>query len=245
MTRSIRAVLFDLYGTLLAFGDMEKAWRAWGGLIYERMLRAGGRIDRTTWPGLLEDVFSAAEPAPEVEGLTVHEARMMALAEEVGATRFGPDDARAMATDGLALWQREVELAPDCRQVLATLRERGYATGLVTNFDHPPHVEKLIEEHRLRPLLDVVVISGAVGLKKPDPAIMAVALVALDVPASEAVFVGDSPEDVQAAQGAGMTAVSISHDGDGSRLEGVSPDAWVTSLAEVVTWLEERGGGDA
>jgi len=244
MTGLVRAVLFARYGTVLAFGNMEKAWRAWGGLIYERMLHAGGRIDRTTWPDLLEGVFSGAGPEPDVEGLTVHEGRLLALAGQVGAT-FGPDDARAMATDGLALWQREVELAPDCRQVLTTLRERGYATGLVTNFDHPPHVENLIEEHGLRPLLDVVVISGAVGLKKPDPAIMAMALVTLDVPASEAVFVGDSPEDVEAAKGAGMTAVGISHDGDGSRLEEVAPDAWVTSLPEVVIWLEERADEDA
>jgi putative hydrolase of the HAD superfamily len=243
MTGSVRAVLFDLYGTLLAFGDMEKAWRGWGGLIHERMLCAGGRIDKATWPELLEGVFSGAEPEPHVEGLTVHEGRLLALAGELGAT-LDPDDARAMATDGLALWQREVELASDCHEVLTTLRERGYATGLVTNFDHPPHVQNLIEEHGLRPLLDVVVISGAVGLKKPDPAIMGLALVALDVPASEAAFVGDSPEDVQAARGAGMTAVGISHEGDGSRLEGVAPEAWVTSLREVLTWLEERGSED-
>ncbi|MCD6302560.1 MAG: HAD family hydrolase [Anaerolineae bacterium] len=242
MAASVRAVLFDLYGTLLAFGDMMAAWRAWGGLIYERMLRAGVQIDMATWPGLLEEVFAATGPEPDIEGLTVHEGRLMGLATRVGA-RIDDDGVRAMATDGLVLWQREMNLAPGAREVLIALRQRGYATGLVTNFDHPPHVQNLIEEHGLAPLLDVVVISGAVGLKKPDPAIMALALEALQVPAAEAVFVGDSPEDVQAAQGAGMAALGIVHDGDGSRLEEVTPDALVTSLDEVVVWLEERAAG--
>lgn len=239
MTRALRAVLFDLYGTLLAFGDMECAWRAWGGLIHERLTRAGGRIDPATFPRLLEEVFAGSGPEPEGEGLTVHERRLLALAAQVGAA-FGPDDARAMATDGLALWQQEVKLALGAREVLAALRDRGYATGLVTNFDHPPHVKNLLRQHALEPLLDVVVISGEVGLKKPDPAIMELALESLGVPAAEAAFVGDSPEDVQAARGAGMATVGIAHDGDGSRLEDVAPDALVTSLREVVDWVEGR-----
>ena len=84
MAASVRAVLFDLYGTLLAFGDMMAAWRAWGGLICERMLRAGGQIDMETWPGLLEEVFAATGPEPDIKGLTVHEGRLMGLAAQVG-----------------------------------------------------------------------------------------------------------------------------------------------------------------
>ena len=30
-----KGVLFDLYGTLIVYGDMEKAWNAWYDVIYE------------------------------------------------------------------------------------------------------------------------------------------------------------------------------------------------------------------
>jgi len=240
MNRPLRAVLFDLYGTLLAYGDMRNAWHAWGGLLAQRLAQHGGRVDPDAWPRLLLDVFEGSEPEPAAQDdLTVHERRLLALADQVGA-HMGPEDARAMADDGLDLWQRNIDLAPDVYATLGALREHGLATGLVTNFDHPPHVHNLLRQHKLEPLLDVVVVSGAVGLKKPDPAIMHLALEPLGVAPAEAAFVGDSPEDMQAARAAGMACIGITHEGDLSRLEGEPVHALVTTLGQVVDWVAAR-----
>ena len=46
-----------------------------------------------------------------------------------------------------------------------------YKLALISNFDHPPHVHRLLDELALRPFFDAVVVSGDVGVKKPDPAI--------------------------------------------------------------------------
>ncbi len=240
MNRTLRAVLFDLYGTLLSYGNMRNAWRAWGGLLAERLAQHGGRIDPATWPQQLIAVFEGYEPEPAPQDdLTVHERRLLALAAAVGA-RLGPDDARAMATDGLAIWQRDIDLAPGLHATLDALRDRGLATGLVTNFDHPPHVHSLLRQHQLEPLLDVVIVSGAVGLKKPDPAIVRLALEPLGVAPAEAAFVGDSPEDMQAARAAGVAALGITHNRDLARLEGERVHALLTSLSQVVAWVDRR-----
>ena len=52
-----------------------------------------------------------------------------------------------------------------------------------------------------------MIVSEAVGLKKPDPAVFRLALSRLNVLADEALYVGDSPEnDVAGPQSAGMRA---------------------------------------
>ena len=55
---------------------------------------------------------------------------------------------------------------------------------------------------------DGIVISGAVGVKKPDPAIFAIALEAMDAAPEETVYVGDLPSvDVEGARAAGIAPV--------------------------------------
>ncbi|AEG44350.1 HAD family phosphatase [Isoptericola variabilis] len=56
-------------------------------------------------------------------------------------------------------------------------------------------------------LMDDVVVSGRVGLAKPDPRIFAHLARAFDVDPARAVFVDDSPANVAAARDAGFHAV--------------------------------------
>lgn len=94
-----------------------------------------------------------------------------------------------------------------------TAREAGLKTALLSNswgnrdsyeFDH------------FDTLFDVVVISGEVGLRKPDPAIYALAARDLGVPASECVFVDDIATNVRGAVEAGM--VGVHHQETGATL---------------------------
>jgi HAD superfamily hydrolase (TIGR01549 family) len=82
---------------------------------------------------------------------------------------------------------------------------------LVTN--GPPDLQRLkIDQAGIGAYLSGVVISGEIGLGKPDPAVFAGALELVGVPAENAVMVGDSWErDVVGALASGMPAVWISH----------------------------------
>jgi epoxide hydrolase-like predicted phosphatase len=95
-------------------------------------------------------------------------------------------------------------LRPDERMLAVVRRARaaGVRTGLLSNswgFDYP--------RDGWPGLLDAVVISGEVGLRKPDPAIYALAAERLGLPPEAIVFVDDLPPNVRAASEAGMTAV--------------------------------------
>jgi HAD superfamily hydrolase (TIGR01549 family) len=77
----------------------------------------------------------------------------------------------------------------------------------------PPDIQRLkIEQAGIGSYLSAVVISGEIGIGKPDPAIFARALELIGASAEHAVMVGDSWErDVTGGLGAGMHAVWISH----------------------------------
>ena len=66
------------------------------------------------------------------------------------------------------------------------------------------------------PLLDTVVVSEALGLRKPHPALVRTGLRGLGLPPHEALFVGDTfADDVGAATAAGMDAAWIDARGAG------------------------------
>ena len=60
---------------------------------------------------------------------------------------------------------------------------------------------------RLAAIMDVIVISGEVGMRKPDPAIFSFTTDKLGLVAELCVFVDDHPGHLKAAQEVGMTTV--------------------------------------
>ena len=97
---------------------------------------------------------------------------------------------------------------PEAPAVLSSLRERGAALAVVSNFDSrlPP----LLEALGLAAFFDAVVCSGEAGAAKPDRAIFAHALATLGVEASQALHVGDSREaDYDGARAAGVEALLV------------------------------------
>jgi epoxide hydrolase-like predicted phosphatase len=86
--------------------------------------------------------------------------------------------------------------------VVRTVRAAGVRTGLLSNswgLDY--------ERDDWDALFDAVVISGEAGLRKPDPAIYALASERLALPPEQIVFIDDLRPNVQAAAAAGMVGV--------------------------------------
>lgn len=97
-------------------------------------------------------------------------------------------------------------------ELLSELKGLSIKLGVVTNGGSAMQRSKLaaldIEE-----LMDVVIISSEVRLRKPDPRIFALALAQLGCEPADAWFVGDHPEqDIQGAAAAGLTTFWIKTD---------------------------------
>jgi putative hydrolase of the HAD superfamily len=96
-------------------------------------------------------------------------------------------------------------IAPDEEMVAAVrrARESGVRTGLVSNSMGSGRYDR----DSFPELFDMVVISGEVGIHKPQPEIYNLAAERLEVPPAECVFVDDLRENCEGAEAVGMTAV--------------------------------------
>ncbi len=88
-----KGVFFDLYGTLLVFGDMHAAWADWLGALHRCLGQAGLRMDRETLARRCDGFFSQPEPPP-TDGLTLFECRIQSLARQAGPGPRPPADRR-------------------------------------------------------------------------------------------------------------------------------------------------------
>jgi epoxide hydrolase-like predicted phosphatase len=96
-----------------------------------------------------------------------------------------------------------LRIEEDMMSAVERARSHGFKTGLLSN----SWGMGLYPRERIDALFDAVVISGEVGMRKPDEEIFHLAVDKLDVPPERAVFVDDHPGHLKAALALGMTTV--------------------------------------
>jgi putative hydrolase of the HAD superfamily len=87
-------------------------------------------------------------------------------------------------------------------EVLRRARAQGVRTCLLSNSWGGGYPRELFDE-----LFDAVVISGEVGMRKPDAAIFEHALELIGLPATECVFVDDIDHNIHAAEELGIVGL--------------------------------------
>jgi putative hydrolase of the HAD superfamily len=179
----------------------------------------GDTLARWEWSDELHDAghaagFRAIGREPDAERTRQYRTELLPLVDE-GDYRELMRDWLAPVTDEeldrflaaeYAAWQPGHHLAPTTPVLLEALRDRGLKTGLISNgFDPPDLVRAELARLGVAQLLDVIVMSGDVGARKPDPAIFRHALEQLGVAPENALMVGDSvPNDIAGAKAIGM-----------------------------------------
>lgn len=230
---AIRGVFFDLHGTLYLCDDTVAAWAAWeegfaGCCLEYAYARAAAAVR-----GLGDGFFARPGPGGRPEGLTPYERRIGDFLREFeGGREAAPAEVHAVADRSVGPWLERWRPDPEALPLLRHLR-KSMRTALISNFDHPPPLLERIARDGLSEHLECVVVSGDVGVEKPDPAVFAPALAATGLDPAEVLFVGDSAEDVAGARAAGLGPVLVDRMGNGPP---VPPDVRVIrSLAELAS----------
>jgi len=197
VTGRFRAVVFDLYGTLVdefrrdefvahvraMAGDLgadpEAFERGWHDTAMERQT------------GRHATVADNLRQVCEALGLRVDDAAM-----EVALAR------RA------ALYERAFRPRPGAEETLAAVKARGYPVALVSMC--APDTPDLFRALAMARHVDVEVFSSEVGLRKPDPEIYLAATDRLGVDPVDCLYVGDGAYgELGGAAAVGMTPVLI------------------------------------
>ncbi len=213
----VRAVLFDLFDTLVRF-DRERL----------PVAHLNGRAVRST-VAQLHPILAGYAPQVTVEALydalleswREAERRRAIDHREVAAPERFAHLLRCLGLDAEACPRQLLQDLLDAHRrglssaaefpahhgpLLAELAAR-YRLAVVSNFDYTPTAVGILEAAGVAGLFDAVVVSDAVGWRKPAPAIFETALRRLGIPAADALFVGDRADiDVAGAQRVGIPA---------------------------------------
>jgi putative hydrolase of the HAD superfamily len=124
--------------------------------------------------------------------------------EELLASRLLRTDGGPVIADGLLTRMlASGQPLPEMYEIVRELHGRGVRTALLSNSWGPAGYPRA----DFPGLFDAVVISGEVGMRKPEPEIFLHAARLLDLPPQECAFVDDILANVQAAVALGMTGV--------------------------------------
>ncbi len=171
----------------------------------------------SSWEGLWA-TFGGAHPliAPIADWTGTYRSRAWTRALETAGR--DPSLAAALSERYISLQRAGHPLDPGAAELVRRATAIG-PVAIVTN--GPPDIQRLkIEQTGLGAAFSAILISGELGIGKPDERIFHQALDALGVPdgagsapdSGDAVMVGDSWErDIEGALGAGLRAVWISH----------------------------------
>jgi FMN phosphatase YigB (HAD superfamily) len=216
----VQAVLFDLFDTLVRF-DRDRLPR----------VEVGGRVVHST-VGHLHPILRAWAPEVTLEAMyaglvqswqEAERERAIDHREVTAGERFahlfrclGLDPEAVppgVLHDLLETHRRELSLAADFPAhhgpLLADLGRR-YRLAVVSNFDYSPTAHGILQDAGVAGLFETIVVSDAVGWRKPGPRIFREALDRLGIEPAQALFVGDRPDiDVLGARRMGMPAAWI------------------------------------
>jgi HAD superfamily hydrolase (TIGR01549 family) len=102
-----------------------------------------------------------------------------------------------------------LELREGAKKLLKQAQELG-KVALISNFTYAPVIYKSLRKLGINEFFSAVIVSEEVGWRKPSGRIFQDALNRLQVKASEAVYIGDSPnEDIKGAKLAGLKTVFV------------------------------------
>ena len=182
----LKAILFDIDGTLVDSNDLHVS-------VWDEVFRtAGHQFDRQ----ILHDQVG--------KGADNYVPSLVPDISEEEAERLGDEHGRIYKESYIA----RARPFPGARELLQHCRKLGYKVVLASSAsgEELEHYLKLLDA---ADLVDAHTSADDVGHSKPCPDIFATAREKVGVAPHEALVVGDTPYDIEAAAAAGMKTIAV------------------------------------
>jgi HAD superfamily hydrolase (TIGR01549 family) len=190
---SIKAVVFDLDGTIVNFKIDYKSIRA-------------EIVQFLTWKGFPSSVFSLEDGIFDM--LKKAEIRMRNNGEDPEKIGKLKDDALSLVDRYEIKAAQITDLMPGALETLKELAKKGLKIGIFT-INSNNSVNNVLRCLGVKDFFEVVITRNSVPEVKPNAAHLEATLKALAVKPEEAVVVGDSILDMKCARGLDVMAIGI------------------------------------
>jgi putative hydrolase of the HAD superfamily len=189
-------VITDWGGVMTSpIAETVRAWLAADNIDYARYAEV-----MRPWASVASDQLADGNPVHALERGECPVAEF----ERILAARLVSRDGTVIAAEGLL--DRMFAATRPCQQMYAAIRavrKAGLRTGLLSNSwglaDYP--------RHEFPAMFDAVVISGEVGMRKPEERIFTYVARRVGARPSQCVFIDDLAVNVRAAEAVGMTGI--------------------------------------
>lgn len=245
----IKAVVLDLFDTLVRWDPERLPLFAWGGReirstipwFIDHLEKAIlDRFDREAAIATYFDVLKEINDERERDAIEISCLdRFVRMLVRLG---FGNDrEVRELAAELRHLHMsgvRQVTWAPP--QWVEAVRQIAphYRLGLLSNFDDSETGHQIVQDTGIAGLFDAIIISADIGLRKPHPEVFRQIAAMLEAAPAEVLFVGDTPRyDVLGAYQAGMRTVWLNDRKDPLTPEIPTPDYVIKDLSELPALL--------
>jgi len=215
----MRGVIFDL-GSTLIYSKNDHNWNAvlprMRQDLLEHLLTAGYALDPQAFLNRFSAKVHEFNQQRQTDWVEYTTAWMLKTTlEELGAPPPSPEFvAEALRTYyaySESLWQ----LMPAVHETLERLAAAGLKLGIISNAGDDANVQRLIDNAHLRHYFDPIIVSAAVGIRKPNPKIFELVWKPWGLAPGECVMVGDTlGADILGAQLAGLHDVWLTTHGD-------------------------------
>lgn len=229
----IKGIIFDYGGTIDSFGDH------WSEVIFDGYKAAGVEIDKTEFR--TSYVFAERELArkryiyPQHNFLDLMRIKIDIELRDLAARGIIDSTVAEQATEPIAqyCYQRARRSVETVKPVIERLAEK-YPLMLVSNFYG--NVESVVRDMGIRHCFQGIIESAVVGVRKPDPRIFRLGVIALGLKPEEVLVIGDSfRKDIEPALSLGCHVAWIKGKGWTAEEDAQIHPSIISSLDELLT----------
>jgi putative hydrolase of the HAD superfamily len=244
----IRGLIFDLGSTLL-YTAHDHNW----GVVLPRMrqdllahlLAQGYTLDAPAFLNLLSAKYAEFDRQRQHDWAEyTTEWILKSTLEELGAPPPSPELLAEALRAYYAFSESQWTPMPGVHETLRQLRADGYRLAIISNASDDGNVQRLIDNANLRGYFDPIIVSAAVGIRKPNPRIFDWALKPWGLQPDECVMIGDTlGADILGAQLAGLRHIWLTaqadHAANRAQRGNILPEAEAAALADVPALVKQ------
>jgi HAD superfamily hydrolase (TIGR01509 family) len=133
-------------------------------------------------------------------------------------------------------------ILPEVSAVLEQLRSQGFRMALATTKIRV-HVDAIIKKFGWEGYFDASVAGNEVDRVKPHPEAILLSIQRLGTHAADSLVIGDTENDILAAQGVPTRVVAVSSPyGGDAKVKALNPDFSISSISQLIPILDRTNG---